>query len=67
MLFKKQELQSIDFEPTYGKSVEVFETWATQMELSHLHGWLLPQLLSRIVMTLNRGHFIRFQESNAVF
>ena len=46
MLFKKQELQSLDLEPTYGKSVEVFETWATQMELSHLHGWLLPQLVA---------------------
>jgi hypothetical protein len=46
MLFKKQELQSIDFEPTYGKSVEDFETWATSVELSHLHGWLLPQLVA---------------------
>ena len=46
MLFKKQELHSIDFEPTYGKSVESFETWATSMELSHLASWLLPQLVA---------------------
>lgn len=46
MLFKKQELQSIDFEPTYGKSVETFEAWAESNELSHLHGWLLPQLVA---------------------
>ena len=46
MLFKKQELHQIDFEPVYGKSVEDFETWATSMELSHLHTWLLPQLVA---------------------
>jgi hypothetical protein len=46
MLFKKQELQSIDFEPTYGKSVESFEAWAESMELSHLSTWLLPQLVA---------------------
>jgi hypothetical protein len=46
MLFKKQELQSIDFEPTYGKSVESFEAWAESMELSHLAPWLLPQLVA---------------------
>ena len=46
MLFKKQELHSIDLSPTYGKSVESFETWATSMELSHLSTWLLPQLVA---------------------
>lgn len=46
MLFKKQELHSIDFEPTYGKSVESFEAWAESMELSHLAPWLLPQLVA---------------------
>ena len=46
MLFKKQELHQIDFEPTYGKSVESFEAWAESMELSHLAPWLLPQLVA---------------------
>jgi hypothetical protein len=46
MLFKKQELHSVDFEPVYGKSVEDFETWASSMELSHLSSWLLPQLVA---------------------
>jgi hypothetical protein len=46
MLFKKCELHSVDFTPTYGKSVENFETWATQMELSNLASWLLPQLVA---------------------
>ena len=46
MLFKKQELHAIDFTPTYDKSVENFETWAESHELSHLHGWLLPQLVA---------------------
>ena len=46
MLFKKQELHSVDFEPTYGKSVESFEAWAESMELSHLAPWLLPQLVA---------------------
>ena len=46
MLFKKQELHSVDFEPTYGKSVESFEVWAESHELSHLASWLLPQLVA---------------------
>lgn len=46
MLFKKQELHSVDFSPTYNQSVETFETWAESNELSHLHGWLLPQLVA---------------------
>lgn len=46
MLFKKQELHSLDFSPTYNKSVENFEAWAESNELSHLHGWLLPQLVA---------------------
>lgn len=46
MLFKKQELHSIDFSPVYNKSVENFETWCESNELSHLHGWLLPQLVA---------------------
>jgi hypothetical protein len=46
MLFKKQELHSVDFEPTYGKSVESFEVWAESHELSHLAPWLLPQLVA---------------------
>jgi hypothetical protein len=46
MLFKKQELHSIDFTPTYNQSVETFEAWCESHELSHLYGWLLPQLVA---------------------
>jgi hypothetical protein len=46
MLFKKQELHSIDFGDAETLSVEAFETWCDQMNLSHLHGWLLPQLVA---------------------
>jgi hypothetical protein len=46
MLFKKQELQSIDFEPMYGKSVENFEAWCESNEVARLHTWLLPQLVA---------------------
>jgi len=46
MLFKNCELHSVDFTPTYGKSAENFETWATMVELSDLQSWLLPQLVA---------------------
>lgn len=46
MLFKKQELHSVDFSPTYNQSVETFETWCESNELSHLSTWLLPQLVA---------------------
>jgi hypothetical protein len=46
MLFKKQEINSLDFTGTEGMNVEAWETWAEQMQLSHLHTWLLPQLVA---------------------
>jgi hypothetical protein len=46
MLFRKQEINSLDFTGTEGMNVEAWETWAEQMQLSHLHGWLLPQLVA---------------------
>ena len=46
MLFKKQELNSLDFTGTEGMNVEGWETWAESVQLSHLHGWLLPQLVA---------------------
>jgi hypothetical protein len=46
MLFKKQEIHSIDFTGTEGMNVEAWETWAESVSLSHLHGWLLPQLVA---------------------
>lgn len=46
MLFKKQELHSIDFGEASHLSVEAFETWCDQVNLSHLHTWLLPQLVA---------------------
>jgi hypothetical protein len=46
MLFKKQELHSIDFSGTEHLNVEAWETWADTMNLSHLHTWLLPQLVA---------------------
>jgi hypothetical protein len=46
MLFKKQELHSIDFSGTEGMNLEAWETWADTMNLSHLHTWLLPQLVA---------------------
>ena len=46
MLFKKQEIHSLDFSGTEGMNVEAWETWAEQMQLSHLHTWLLPQLVA---------------------
>ena len=46
MLFKKQEIHSIDFTGTEGMNVEAWETWAEQMQLSHLSTWLLPQLVA---------------------
>jgi len=46
MLFKKQEIHSLDFSGTEGMNLEAWETWAEQMQLSHLHTWLLPQLVA---------------------
>jgi hypothetical protein len=46
MLFKKQELHSLDFTGTDGMNLEAWETWADTMNLSHLHTWLLPQLVA---------------------
>jgi len=46
MLFKKQEIHSIDFTGTEGLTIEGWETWAESVSLSHLHGWLLPQLVA---------------------
>jgi len=46
MLFKKQEIHSLDFTGTEGLNTEGWETWAESMNLSHLHGWLLPQLVA---------------------
>ena len=46
MLFKKQELHSLDFTGTEGLNLEGWETWADTMNLSHLHTWLLPQLVA---------------------
>jgi len=46
MLFKKQEIHSIDFTGTEHMNVEAWETWADTMNLSHLHTWLLPQLVA---------------------
>lgn len=46
MLFKKQEIHSLDFTGTEGLNAEGWETWAESMQLSHLHTWLLPQLVA---------------------
>ena len=46
MLFKKQEIHSLDFTGTEGLDVQGWETWCEQMQLSHLHQWLLPQLVA---------------------
>jgi hypothetical protein len=46
MLFKKQEIHSIDFTGTEGLNTEGWETWAESINLSHLHTWLLPQLVA---------------------
>jgi len=46
MLFKKQEINSLDFSGTEHLNVEGWETWCEQMQLSHLHQWLLPQLVA---------------------
>jgi hypothetical protein len=46
MLFKKQEIHSIDFTGTEGLNTEGWETWCEQVNLSHLHTWLLPQLVA---------------------
>jgi len=46
MLFKKQEIHSLDFSGTEGLNVEGWETWAESVNLSHLYTWLLPQLVA---------------------
>lgn len=46
MLFKKCEINDLDFSGTEGLAVEGWETWCEQMQLSHLQSWLLPQLVA---------------------
>jgi len=46
MLFRKQEIHSLDFTGTEGLDVQGWETWAESCSLSHLHQWLLPQLVA---------------------
>jgi hypothetical protein len=46
MLFKKQEIHSLDFTGTENLNLQGWETWCEQMELSHLQSWLLPQLVA---------------------
>lgn len=46
MLFKKQEIHSVDFSGTEGLTLEGWETWAESVSLSHLYTWLLPQLVA---------------------
>ena len=46
MLFKKQEINSLDFTGTEHLDVAGWETWCESMQLSHLHQWLLPQLVA---------------------
>lgn len=46
MLFKKQELNSLDFTGTEHLNTQGWETWAESVQLSHLHTWLLPQLVA---------------------
>lgn len=46
MLFKKQEINSLDFTGTEKLNLEGWETWCESVSLSHLHTWLLPQLVA---------------------
>lgn len=46
MLFKKCEIYSIDFSGTEHLDLQGWETWAESTSLSHLHTWLLPQLVA---------------------
>jgi len=46
MLFRKQEINSLDFTGTEHLDVAGWETWCESMQLSHLHQWLLPQLVA---------------------
>jgi len=46
MLFRKQEIHSLDFTGCEHLDVQGWETWAESMNLSHLHQWLLPQLVA---------------------
>ena len=46
MLFKRQEINSLDFTGTEGLNLEGWETWCESVNLSHLHTWLLPQLVA---------------------
>jgi hypothetical protein len=46
MLFKKQEIHSIDFTGTENLNLEGWETWCESVQLSHLSSWLLPQLVA---------------------
>jgi hypothetical protein len=46
MLFKKQEIHSIDFTGTEHLNLEGWESWCESVSLSHLYTWLLPQLVA---------------------
>jgi len=46
MLFRKQEINSLDFTGTEHLDAAGWETWCESMQLSHLHQWLLPQLVA---------------------
>ena len=46
MLFKKQEINSLDFTGTDKLNLEGWETWCESVSLSHLYTWLLPQLVA---------------------
>lgn len=46
MLFKKQEINSLDFSGTEHLDLQGWETWCEQMQVSHLATWLLPQLVA---------------------
>ena len=46
MLFKKQEIHSLDFTGCEGLDLQGWETWCESMQLSHLSSWLLPQLVA---------------------
>lgn len=46
MLFKKQEINSLDFSGTEHLDVAGWETWCEKVSLSHLYTWLLPQLVA---------------------
>jgi len=46
MILKKQELQSLPLKEINGMTTVELEHWCKQEKLSHLHEWLLPQLVA---------------------